>query len=119
MNSLESIRGHFCCVVKRDIFTIFRFKRRRNIARRAPARPPVQTDNTRINGEIRAREVRVISGTGEQLGIMPVPKALSLAGEANLDLVEVAPNANPPVCRLMDYGKYLYEKQKRERIPAE
>jgi translation initiation factor IF-3 len=59
--------------------------------------------------------VRVISGDGEQLGIMSVPKALSLAEEANLDLVEVAPNANPPVCRLMDYGKYLYEKQKRER----
>lgn len=46
---------------------------------------------------------------------MSVPKALSLAEEADLDLVEVAPNANPPVCRLMDYGKYLYEKQKRER----
>jgi len=73
------------------------------------------TDGTRVNDQIRAREIRVISATGEQLGIMPVVQALQLAEEQDLDLVEVAPNANPPVCRMMDYGKYLYEKQKRER----
>ena len=64
---------------------------------------------------IRAREVRVISPEGEQLGILDIGKALELAEERDLDLVEVAPDAKPPVCRLMDYGKYLYEKQKRER----
>jgi len=57
----------------------------------------------------------VIGPDGEQLGILPVQEALQLAQERDLDLVEVAPNAKPPVCRLMDYGKYLYERQKRER----
>jgi len=69
----------------------------------------------RVNGEIRVREVRVISADGEQLGIMPVREALLLAQERNLDLVEVAPNAQPPVCRIMDYGKYRYEQSKKER----
>jgi translation initiation factor IF-3 len=59
--------------------------------------------------------VRVIDEIGTQLGIMDVQVALQTAEEKDLDLVEVAPNANPPVCRFMDYGKYLYEKQKRER----
>ncbi len=59
--------------------------------------------------------MRVIDKTGEQLGILSIRDALALATERELDLVEVAPNADPPVCRLMDYGKYLYEKQKRER----
>lgn len=72
-------------------------------------------DLARINSEIRAREVRVIDGDGKQLGILAIRDALALATERELDLVEVAPNANPPVCRLMNYGKYLYEKQKRER----
>jgi translation initiation factor IF-3 len=72
-------------------------------------------DTTRVNGGIRAREVRVIDAEGQQLGILSIRDALALANEKELDLVEVAPNANPPVCRLMNYGKYLYEKQKRER----
>jgi translation initiation factor IF-3 len=76
---------------------------------------PVAQDSTRVNREIRAREVRVIGATGQQLGIMSTRDALTIAEEQELDLVEVAPNADPPVCRLMDYGKYLYEKQKRER----
>jgi len=59
--------------------------------------------------------VRVIDEVGTQLGIMEVQAALQAAEEKDLDLVEVAPNANPPVCRFMDYGKYLYERQKRER----
>ncbi len=59
--------------------------------------------------------MRVIDEIGTQLGIMDVQTALQAAEEKDLDLVEVAPNANPPVCRFMDYGKYLYEKQKRER----
>lgn len=57
----------------------------------------------------------MIGSDGEQLGIMSVREALAIAEEKDMDLVEVAPNATPPVCRLMDYGKYLYEKQKRDR----
>lgn len=69
----------------------------------------------RVNEEIRAREVRLVGSDGEQLGIMPVREALKVAGEHNMDLVEVAPNAKPPVCRIMDYGKYKFEQSKRER----
>lgn len=69
----------------------------------------------RINEEIRAKEIRVVSPEGEQLGIMSVRDALKVAQEKELDLVEVAPNAKPPVCRIMDYGKYRYEQSKRER----
>ncbi len=69
----------------------------------------------RINDEIRAREVRVVSGTGDQLGIMTLRDALQQAMEQQLDLVEVAPNAKPPVCRIMDIGKYKYEQSKREK----
>lgn len=69
----------------------------------------------RINEEIRAREVRVIGSDGEQLGIMSGREAKQLAYEKHLDLVEIAPTAKPPVCRIMDYGKYRYEQQKREK----
>jgi len=69
----------------------------------------------RINEEIRAREVRVNAADGEQLGIMSLRDALDLAEQRHLDLVEIAPKAKPPVCRIMDYGKYLYEQQKREK----
>ncbi len=69
----------------------------------------------RINDEIRVREVRVVGEGGEQLGVMPIRDALALAQERRLDLVEVSPTARPPVCRLMDYGKYKYEQAKRER----
>jgi translation initiation factor IF-3 len=64
---------------------------------------------------IRIREVRVIDDQGEQLGVMPTVQALALAQEKGLDLVEVAPTAVPPVCRILDYGQYKYELQKRER----
>ncbi|HEX5235613.1 MAG TPA: translation initiation factor IF-3 [Silvibacterium sp.] len=69
----------------------------------------------RINDRIRAREVRVIDDAGEQLGILPPFEALKIARERGLDLVEVSPNAVPPVCRIQDYGKFLYEKDKSER----
>ena len=75
----------------------------------------ISRDSLRINGEIRIREVRVTSATGEQLGIMPTREALRMAEEQHLDLVEVAPKAKPPVCRIMDFGKYRYEQQKREK----
>ena len=71
--------------------------------------------NTRINEMIRTREVRLIDGEGEQLGVMPTTEALSMAEEKGLDLVEVSPNANPPVCKLMDYGKYKFELDKKTR----
>jgi translation initiation factor IF-3 len=64
---------------------------------------------------IRVREVRVVDDEGQQLGILPIQEALRLAYERNLDLVEVAPNAVPPVCRLLDFGKFQYERQKKER----
>jgi len=59
--------------------------------------------------------VRLIDDAGKQLGIYPIREAMRVADERNLDLVEVAPNARPPVCRVMDYGKYMYERQRRER----
>ena len=75
----------------------------------------IAKDELRINEEIRAREVRVNTVDGEQLGIMPLARALELAAQHHLDLVEIAPKAKPPVCRIMDYGKYQYEQQKREK----
>jgi translation initiation factor IF-3 len=68
-----------------------------------------------VNEAIRAREVRLIGVDGTQLGIKSLREALQLAQEANLDLVNVAPQAKPPVCRIMDYGKYRYEQSKREK----
>jgi len=68
-----------------------------------------------INEEIRAREMRVISADGEQLGIMSRDEALRLAEEKNLDLVCIAPKAEPPVCKILDYGKYKYDQQKKEK----
>lgn len=69
-----------------------------------------------MNHQIGAREVRLISPEGNQLGIVPLKKALQMAEEAGLDLVEVGPNANPPVCKIMDYGKFRYEKEKKAKL---
>lgn len=69
----------------------------------------------RVNERIRTREVRLVGEKGEQLGIMPLFEAREVAEKRNLDLVEVAPTAVPPVCRLLDYGKYRYEQAKKER----
>jgi translation initiation factor IF-3 len=69
----------------------------------------------RTNERIRAREVRVIDDEGKQIGILQPFEALKMAREKNLDLVEVSPTAQPPVCRIMDFGKYLYEQEKKER----
>ncbi|GEL76827.1 translation initiation factor IF-3 [Tenuibacillus multivorans] len=68
-----------------------------------------------VNESIRAKEVRLIDVNGEQLGIKSRQEALEMAERANLDLVLVAPNAKPPVCRIMDYGKYRFEQQKKEK----
>lgn len=69
----------------------------------------------RINEEIRCKEVRLVDDAGEQLGVMPPREAVKIAAEKGLDLVEVAPTANPPVCRIMDYGKFKYEQSKKEK----
>ncbi len=68
-----------------------------------------------INEDIRDREVRVIDSDGNQLGIMSASEAMAKAAAANLDLVKIAPNASPAVCKIMDYGKYRFEQQKREK----
>ena len=84
-------------------------------------RPPLAVKDQReqreqrVNEAIRIREVRVIGSEGEQLGIMPTYQALDLARAQGLDLVEVAPNARPPVAKMLDYGRYKYEQSKRER----
>lgn len=66
-----------------------------------------------MNEQIRAKEVRVVDADGEMLGVMPTSRAIELADEAGLDLVEVSPNAEPPVCKILDFGKYKYEQQKK------
>jgi translation initiation factor IF-3 len=75
--------------------------------------PIAKQPETNINRAIRAREVRVVDDEGNQLGIMGLSEALAAAQERGLDLVEVSPNAVPPVCRIMDYGKYKYETSKK------
>ncbi|RHW21061.1 translation initiation factor IF-3 [Pseudomonas jilinensis] len=75
--------------------------------KRAAQRPP-------INDNITAREVRLIGADGEQIGIVSIQEAMAAAEEAKLDLVEISPDAQPPVCRIMDYGKHLFEKKKQQ-----
>lgn len=72
-------------------------------------------DNMMINEQIKAREVLVIGPNGEQVGIKPIEDARTLANYASLDLVLISPNANPPVCKVMDYNKYRYERQKKAK----
>lgn len=69
----------------------------------------------RMNESIRAKEVRVLSENGENIGILPIREALAKAQEAGLDLIEVSPNANPPVCKITDYGKFKYEQKKKDK----
>ncbi len=75
----------------------------------------IKKAKTEINEEIRDREIRVIGEDGEQLGIMSAKEAYKLALEKKFDLVKIAPNAEPPVCRIMDYGKHKYEQAKKEK----
>ena len=76
----------------------------------------IAKQRTRVNLEVRAKEVRLIDSDGTQVGIVPVETAMSTAAERGLDLVEVAPEARPPVCKIMDYGKYKYEQAKRTQV---
>ena len=81
-----------------------------------PRRGPAQQDRgPRINHQIRIRQVRVIDDEGTQRGLMETADALALAYHKGLDLVEIAPNQRPPVCRIMDYGKYKYEQKKKDQ----
>ncbi|NLX11824.1 MAG: translation initiation factor IF-3 [Chloroflexi bacterium] len=75
----------------------------------------MSTGDYRINERIRAREVRLITDTNENVGVVSLHQALQLAADRGLDLVEVAPTADPPVCRIMDFGKFQYERAKKER----
>jgi translation initiation factor IF-3 len=75
----------------------------------------ISANEFRVNEFIRVPEVRLIGATGENVGVVPIREALRMAQQAELDLVEVAPNSTPPVCRIMDFGKFLYEKEKKER----
>lgn len=76
---------------------------------------PEKADKTNINQDIRAKEVRVIDPDGNQLGILPTYRALAAAADFGFDLVEVSPTANPPVCKIMDYGRYKYELVKKKQ----
>jgi translation initiation factor IF-3 len=75
----------------------------------------ISTDEFRTNDQIRARQVRLIDGDGENQGVVDIEKAMEIAQRAGLDLVEVAPNSDPPVCRVLDYGKFMYERAKKEK----
>ena len=83
--------------------------------RRPVIAAPLSNNEHRINDRIRAREVRLVGPDGSQIGIKPLPEALALARELDLDLVEVADRADPPVCRIMDYGKYKYEEAQKAK----
>jgi translation initiation factor IF-3 len=84
------------------------------IPRRFDRRPP-ERDTTRINDRIRVAEVRLIDENGEQVGVVPTGQALDRARDRDLDLVEIAPTAKPPVCRILDYSKYKYEQEQRKK----
>lgn len=88
-------RGRLCCLLERGAH--------------------ISTSDYRINEQIRVREVRVIGPNNENLGVITIQEALRAAREADKDLVEVSPNAAPPVCRILDYGKFLYEKTKKDK----
>ena len=90
----------------RSIFHVQRFRQEGSA---------ININDLMINDEIRDREVRLIGANGEQMGIVPLRTALTAAEEANLDLVKIAPTAKPPVCKIMDYGKYRFEQSKRAR----
>ncbi|MCB2136793.1 MAG: translation initiation factor IF-3, partial [Rhodobacteraceae bacterium] len=84
------------------------------MARRPHNAPPQRDTGPRVNDRIRAQEIRLIGADGENVGVVSPSRAMAMAEEAGLDLVEISPNAEPPVCKIMDFGKYKYETQKRE-----
>ncbi|WP_101696732.1 translation initiation factor IF-3 [Clostridium minihomine] len=76
---------------------------------------PISNKELQINEEIRDKEVRVIDKDGSQLGVLPIAQAMARAAESNMDLVKIAPQAKPPVCKIIDYGKYRFEQAKRDK----
>ncbi|MDG1294890.1 MAG: translation initiation factor IF-3, partial [Planktomarina sp.] len=84
------------------------------MARRPHNAPPQRETGPRINDRIRGSELRLIDEDGENVGVVTPERALIMAEDAGLDLVEISPNANPPVCKIMDFGKFKYESQKKE-----
>ncbi|WP_445758216.1 translation initiation factor IF-3 [Ruegeria hyattellae] len=96
--------GTFCC----------NHQRIEPIARRPHNAPPQRDTGPRVNDKIRANEIRLIGADGENVGVVTPARAIDMAVDAGLDLVEISPNATPPVCKIMDFGKFKYEQQKRE-----
>jgi translation initiation factor IF-3 len=88
--------------------------RNKTIARRPHNAPPQRDTGPRVNDRITSNEIRLIGADGENVGVVTPAQAMVMAEEAELDLVEISPNANPPVCKIMDFGKFKYEQQKRE-----
>ncbi|MCW1956729.1 MAG: translation initiation factor IF-3, partial [Roseobacter sp.] len=84
------------------------------MARRPHNAPPQRDTGPRVNDRITSNEIRLIGADGENVGVVTPAQAMIMAEEAELDLVEISPNANPPVCKIMDFGKFKYEQQKRE-----
>ncbi|MBT52480.1 MAG: translation initiation factor IF-3 [Mameliella sp.] len=84
------------------------------MARRPHNAPPTRDTGPRVNDRIRAPEIRLIGAEGENVGVVTPARAMEMAEQAGLDLVEISPNAAPPVCKIMDFGKFKYETQKRE-----
>ena len=84
------------------------------IARRPHNAPPQRDTGPRVNDRVRATEIRLIGAEGENVGVVSPLEGMRLVDEAGLDLVEISPNALPPVCKIMDFGKFKYEQQKRE-----
>ena len=101
---MDAFRGKESCV-----------RRRFRVGGRERRGDELATDDARINDRIRARQVRLIGADGSQLGTKPLPEALGIAREAGLDLVEVAANADPPVCKIMDFGKFKYEQDQKRK----
>jgi translation initiation factor IF-3 len=89
--------------------------RRWNIVQKRSTIRPTKTDKVNINREIKAKEVRVIDPEGNQVGVIPIYKAIAAANDFGLDLVEISPNASPPVCKIMDYGRFKYEQTKKKQ----
>lgn len=108
---LEVVCAHSYLGASDDSFNNQRIK---VIARRPHNAPPQRDTGPRVNERIRDEELRLIGADGGNVGVVTSRRAMEMAEEAGLDLVEISPNASPPVCKIMDYGKYKYEQQKRE-----
>ena len=102
------------CTRLPSFFKLENYLRKNKIARRPHNAPPSRDTGPRINDRISNPEIRLIGAEGENVGLVSPLRGIELAETAGLDLVEISPNANPPVCKIMDFGKFKYEQQKRE-----